>query len=329
MLRRGRHAGRGRHRDVGAGEELRLGPVGGAAEAHSLTHRARERNSGLERLHPRPHRRPPWQILRQLPQRAQEQAQRRALLLEAEQDLHFAVGRGLPVHHVGARRDHRIVAREEAGQQVARDSEAGGAPVEAAEQQLHEAARELGGEHALGRRMEGPNVERARVAQRGRRGTRRERLVHVHEVERGQLEELLDRARHVQRQRHVHGLPRGRKRQALAHGDHLRAPGLGEHRFGVLRQPLDRLPALADQLTRVRRRDHHHPVPTSTELVRDALHVGIHLMMLLPGVRGYLGDGEALGERHVARIGAELRGHRPQAIGHRKIPVAYGLWPFA
>ena len=163
--------------------------------------------------------------------------------------------------------------------------------------------------------MEGPHVERTRVAQSGRRGTRRERLVYVHEVERGPLEELLDRARHVQRQRHVHGLPRGWKRQALAHGDHLRAPGLGEHRFGVLRQPLDHLPALADQLTRVRRRDHHHPVPTSAELVRNALHVGIHLMMLLPGVGGYLGDGEAL-------VGHERRlvGQRGRGTGHRCRP---------
>ena len=103
---------------------------------------------------------------------------------------------------VGARADQPVVAGEEALHEVAGHAEAGGAPVEAAEQELHHAPRHLRREDPLGGAWKRAHVQRARVAQRRRRRARRERLVHVHEVELGVLEQVLDRARHVERQRH-------------------------------------------------------------------------------------------------------------------------------
>ena len=76
------------------------------------------------------------------------------------------------VQQVGARPDHAVVAREVALDQVARGGEAGGAPVEPAEQQLDDLARHLRRDEALGGRVEGADVERARVAQRRRGGAR-------------------------------------------------------------------------------------------------------------------------------------------------------------
>ena len=59
-----------------------------------------------------------------------------------------------------------------------------------------------------------PDVQRAGVAQRRGGRARRERLVHVQEVELGAVEQVLERARDVQRQRHRPPAPEG---QALAH----------------------------------------------------------------------------------------------------------------
>ena len=61
--------------------------------------------------------------------------------------------------------------------------------VEAAEEQLDEPARDLRREHALGGRVEAADVQRARVPQRRGRCARRERLVHVHDVERRAIEQ--------------------------------------------------------------------------------------------------------------------------------------------
>jgi hypothetical protein len=102
-------------------------------------------------------------------------------------------------HHLGARRDHAVVAGEEARDQVAGGGRAGAAPVEAAEQQRHQLARDLGGEDPLGTAVEGPDVQRARVTQGGRRRAGGERLVNVDEVELRVVEQVLDRARHVGR----------------------------------------------------------------------------------------------------------------------------------
>ena len=120
---------------------------------------------------------------------------------------------------VGAGQDHAAVAGEPALQQIARRGVAGDARVEAAEEQLDDAPRDLRREDALGRRVERADVQRARVAQRGARGARRERLVQVDEVERRDRERLLDRARDVDRQR-GDASARGRERQHLADAEH-------------------------------------------------------------------------------------------------------------
>ncbi len=77
-----------------------------------------------------------------------------------------------------------VVAREVVGHQLGGRRQAGRARVQAAEEALDEAARHQRREQPLGGRVERADVERARVAQRGVGGARRERLVHVHEVER-------------------------------------------------------------------------------------------------------------------------------------------------
>ena len=76
------------------------------------------------------------------------------------------------------------IAGEEAADEAARHVEGRHPRIEAPEEQLDEATCHLGREHPLGRRVEGADVERPRVAQRRRRGARGERLVDVQDVER-------------------------------------------------------------------------------------------------------------------------------------------------
>ena len=94
-----------------------------------------------------------------------------------------------------------VLGREVALHEVARGRVGGQPCVEAAEDPLGEAPGDLRGHHALERRVERADVERARVAQRRRRHVERERLVHVAEVQRGGREQLLERAGDVDRQR--------------------------------------------------------------------------------------------------------------------------------
>ena len=202
---------------------------------------------------------------------------------------------------LGTWADHPVGAGEEALHQVACGRERRRAAVQAPEQPLHQRARHLRRDEPLGGRMEGAHVERARVAQRGAGRAGRERLVHVNEVELRRLQQRLDRARHVQGQRHRATAP---ERQALAHADHARTALVREDRAGVSRRGLDPVATLADQLTRVRRRDDRHPVPAFAELVGEPLHVAVDLVVHLPRVRRDLGDREAL------RHGAE---HTPGA----------------
>ena len=131
------------------------------------------------------HGRLPVELGRQPPQRAQEEPQR---------------ARAPPGRRTRSASGLRAAARCDAASAPGRStrsragkircissrvaSKRGGARVEAAEEQLDEAARHLGREHALGGRVERADVERARVAQRDRRRARRERLVDVDEVER-------------------------------------------------------------------------------------------------------------------------------------------------
>ena len=117
-------------------------------------------------------------------------------------------------------RSTRVVRREDPLHQLARGLERGAARVEAAEEQLDEAPRHLGGEHALGGRVERADVERARVAQRDRRRARRERLVDVDELDRRGGQRLLDRARDVQRRRRDRAAAGAGQRQQLADAEH-------------------------------------------------------------------------------------------------------------
>ena len=195
---------------------------------------------------------------------------------------------------VGARRDHLVVAGEVALHEVARRLERGGAPVEAAEQQLDDAACDLCRQHTLAGAVERADVERARVTQRSGGGRRRERLVHVHEVELGVVEEILDRARHVDRQRHRPGPPRRRERDRLPDSQHLRASLRGEDGLGILGAGLHDLARGLDQLARIGRRDHHDTVPARAELIGQPLDVAVHLVVLLPRVRRDLGNGKTL-----------------------------------
>ena len=212
-LRGGRRSGGGRHGDRRAGEVLRLGAVAGAGQGHALAHAARERRRRRGGRLAQPDRGAPVEVGREAPERAQEQPQGAALLLVREHDLGRTVGLRAARLEVRARADHGVVAGEVALDQVARGREARRAAVEAAEEELHHLARHLRRDEALGGRVEGADVQRARVPQGGRRGARRKRLVHVQEVELGPVEQILERARHVERHRHRAGAPE-RKRLA-------------------------------------------------------------------------------------------------------------------
>jgi hypothetical protein len=195
VLRRRRGTGRCRDRDLRLGEVLRLRAVRRAGERHALTQRARQRHRSEVVRQPRPDRRMPGQVRRQLSQRSQEHAQSAALLLGRVEDVDdLAIPACRALHEVGSRGDHLVVAREVAVDQVAGRTEARRARVEPAEEELHEPPCDLRREHALRGRVEAADVQRAGMAQCGRRCARCERLVHVHEVERRRLEHGLDRS---------------------------------------------------------------------------------------------------------------------------------------
>ncbi len=211
-----------------------------------------------------------------LAQRAQEGADGRALLVGDEHQLGAArvvVGEALVLaaRRVGAGQDHAVVGREPAAELLARRLVGGDAGVEAAEEQLDDAARDLRREDALGRRVERADVERARVAQRGARGARRERLVDVREVERRDREELLDRAGDVDRQRDG-ALARGLERQHLADAEQPRhaVAGAGQQLRRIVGGGPDRSARGAHERGRLRRRDDQDPMAARGQLVGDA-----------------------------------------------------------
>ena len=92
-----------------------------------------------------------------------------------------------------------IPGPERARHQLRGRGQARGARVEAPEEALHEAPREQRREQAFAGGVKGADVQRARVPQRSVGGPRRERLVHVHEVELHRGEHFLHGARHVDR----------------------------------------------------------------------------------------------------------------------------------
>jgi len=221
-------------------------------------------------------------------QRAQEEPQGAALLLLDEGDAHGGVVAALGSRQrVGAGRDDPVVAREEAAQQVRGGPEGRGARVEAPEDELDDLARDLGGDDALGGRVEGADVERARMAQRGAGHAGRERLVHVAQVEGRALEEVGDRARDVDRQRRAPAA--GQRRQRLAHGQQAHLAG-GRLDAGVAHGAA----RLAHERARGRRRHDDDPMPASRELVGHARDEGVDVVAVLPRVGGDLGDGQRL-----------------------------------
>ena len=115
---------------------------------------------------------PPRQRRVEAAQRAQREAQRTALLLVGHDDVHALV------LGVGARPDldagahDAVLGGEGLREELRRGLVAGQAGVEAAEDELDDAARELRGDDPLGRRdVERADVQRARVAQRGARAS--------------------------------------------------------------------------------------------------------------------------------------------------------------
>ena len=245
-------------------------------------------------------------------QRAQEQPQGTALLLLDEGDAHGCVVTALgPRERVGARRYDRVLAREEAPQQVGGGAIGRGSRVEAPEDELDDLARDLGGDDALGRRVEGADVERARVAQRRAGHAGRERLVHVAQVERGALEEVGDRARDVDRQRRT---PAAReRRQRLAHGQHAH---LARGRARARR----RAPPCASRARSAREDDGRHhdhrdarAAASSSETARDER---VDVVAVLPRIGGDLGYGQRLGHRGQDRPVARAGG--PATAGARR-----------
>jgi hypothetical protein len=116
----------------------------------------------------------------------------------------------------------------------------------------------------------------------------------VDEVELGVVEQVLERARHVQRQGHRAAAP---ERERLADGEHRSAPRLVEHGIEVGADVLHLGAPLANQFARIGGCHHDDPMPALAELVGEALHEAVDLVVLLPWPRGDLGDRE----RHSAQ----------------------------
>ena len=185
---------------------------------------------------------------------------------------------------------HDVLRREDPLHQLARGLERRRARVEAAEEQLDEAPRDLGGEHALGGRVERADVERARVAQRDRRRAGRERLVDVHELRRRRPSAP---PRSCARCRA--GAPasrRGGRRPAAAAR---RRRARARRRRGRSSSPprISRR-GLAHERGIARRREHRDAVARGGLLGGEGADEGVDLVLVLPGIRRHLGDGEGL-----------------------------------
>ena len=57
----------------------------------------------------------------------------------------------------------------------------------------------------------------------------------------------------------------------------------------------DQPPRVAHERGRARRREHDHAMAGARQLAREGVDEGVDLVLVLPGIRGDLGDGEALG----------------------------------
>jgi hypothetical protein len=282
--RRGRvDAGGGEDHDVGVVEHVGL--VAGA-EAHALGQVAAQQRLRAPLLGDQ--RGPPRRGHRQPAQRAQEQALGRPLLVGDEGDLERPGARVR--RRRGRARAHELVRRREPTRhELARGRPRRRAGVQAAEEQLHHAARDLRGDEPLGGGVERADVQRPRVAQRRRGHAGRERLMHVHEVEGDAVQQLLDRARDVDR--HRGGPARRTEGQHLAHADHLHP----------VQRHLARAhgaPRGVHEVERVRGCDDRDLVPALHEPLRGLADEAVDLVAVLPGVRRDLRDAES--------------GHRPE-----------------
>ena len=126
-----------------------------ARQAHAVAQHAGQPRGRVGRPG-RPHGRAPRTLERHAPQCAQEEPQRGALLRGDERDVDtVALARaGAEAVEVDPRRHDVVLAGEEARDQAARHLERGEPRVEAAEEQLDEAPRDLRGQHALRGRVE-------------------------------------------------------------------------------------------------------------------------------------------------------------------------------
>ena len=197
-----------------------------------------------------------------------------------------------------------VVAREEARDQAARDVEGGHARVEAAEEQLDEPARDLRREHALGGRVEAPDVQRARVAQRG--GRRR-----WARTARARARSRAARARAACRSCGVASSgsetrPPRRARRGEASAS-ARAPAPRPARTATRDRAAAARISRRDSRTCAREplgRQHEHAVPALREPVRDALDVLVDLPRRPPRVGRHLRDRKRpVGARTVRRRG--------------------------
>ena len=162
--------------------------------------------------------------------------------------------------------------------------------------------------------MKRADIQRARVAQRRVGRARRERLVHVHDIQRHGAQQFLDRARHVDRQSRqppARGLLGARPAGDVEHlADRDHPTGARRRRSrpaGILRLPTrargPQRPARSpDPLLRARRRQHQHAMPAPRQLLGDRADVGIDLVVLLPRVRTDVGDRESCGFHRLRHV---------------------------
>ncbi len=271
------HPAGGQAHDVGSGDEGRRLPVAGPHQGEPLAQPP---------AHPRQRvRRPvepddglPVELARKAAEGPEEDPQRPPLLRRHVDDPQPARRRGgqRRLRDVGAGAQQLVGPAEEALQHLPCRVVARGAGVYAAEEHVHQAARELRGDPLDGL-VEAGDVERDRVSQRGRPGARREGLVDVDDVEGHRPEKLLERAAQVHRDRRRAPPRPARQRDAPADREHAR-PLAPEQVLGVLDRVADGPPRLPDLAPRVRRRCDDDPMPTLRERLGGPRHEAVYLV---------------------------------------------------
>ena len=270
--------------DVRSGKELGGLTVSGPHDSETLTQPPADAGQRVGRAiepdHPLP-----IEVVGQPAQGSKQEAQRSAFLLRAVHDPHAAGRRRLQggLGDVRARPDQLVLAREEALEQLSCRLVAGGAGVDAPEEDLHEHPGDLGRQNPLDGLVKGGDVERLRVAERRRAGAGGERLVDVHDVERRRTEQPFEGPAHVQWERRRPATRTARQRNALADRDHagVLAP---PDRLGIGLSLSDQAATLANRLSRVRGRNDQNPVTAPGELLGGAGDELVDLVPLPPGM---------------------------------------------